>query len=115
MDADESAPDHRAAERVRLAGGSGRRVDALQRRRSLFKWKWASALLVMGSYSARQSGRAGRFQGGGYGYIPFGGQIQEERAFGGYTIPSKVGVGWRLGTDRYFELFRARIENAVFR
>jgi len=52
---------------------------------------------------------------GGYGYIPFGGQIQEERAFGGYTIPSKVGVGWRLGTDRYFELFRARIENAVFR
>jgi hypothetical protein len=39
---------------------------------------------------------------GGYDYIPFGGQIQEERAFGGYTIPSKVGVGWRLGTDRYF-------------
>jgi len=52
---------------------------------------------------------------GGFGYIPFGGQIQEERAFGGYTIPSKVGVGWWIGTDRYFEFFRARIEDAVFR
>jgi uncharacterized protein DUF6920 len=52
---------------------------------------------------------------GGYGYIPFGGQILEERAFGGYTIPSKVGVGWWIGTDRYFEFFRAQIEDAVFR
>jgi hypothetical protein len=52
---------------------------------------------------------------GNFGYIPFGGRIQEERSFGGYTIPSKVGVGWRLGTDRYFEFFRAQIENADFR
>jgi len=52
---------------------------------------------------------------GGYGYIPFGGQVQEEQSFGGYTIPSKVGVGWWIGTDRYFEFFRAQIENAVFR
>ncbi len=52
---------------------------------------------------------------GSFGYIPFGGQIQEERVFGGYTIPSKVGVGWWIGTDRYFEFFRAQIENAVFR
>jgi uncharacterized protein DUF6544 len=51
---------------------------------------------------------------GSFGYVPFGGQIQEERDFGGYTIPSKVAVGWRLGTDRYFEFFRARIETAVF-
>jgi len=52
---------------------------------------------------------------GSYGYVPFGGHIQEERAFGGYTIPSKVGVGWRIGTDRYFEFFRAHVEDAVFR
>jgi Family of unknown function (DUF6544) len=52
---------------------------------------------------------------GSFGYIPFGGQIQEERALGGYTIPSRVNVGWSLGTDRYFEFFRAQIENAVFR
>lgn len=52
---------------------------------------------------------------GGFGYVPFGGRIQKERDFGGYTIPSKVDVGWRLGTDRYFEFFRARIEKADFR
>jgi hypothetical protein len=52
---------------------------------------------------------------GSFGYIPFGGRILEELTFGGYTIPSKVSVGWRLGTDRYFEFFRARIEGAVFR
>jgi hypothetical protein len=56
-----------------------------------------------------------RTEDGSFGYIPFGGQIQEERAFGGYTIPSKVSVGWGIGTDRYFEFFRAQIENAVFR
>jgi Family of unknown function (DUF6920) len=52
---------------------------------------------------------------GSFGYIPFGGKIQDERSFGGYTIPSKVGVGWWIGTDRYFEFFRAQIEDAVFR
>jgi hypothetical protein len=52
---------------------------------------------------------------GSFGYIPFGGKVQEEHAFGGYTIPSKVGVGWWIGTDRYFEFFRAHIEDAVFR
>jgi hypothetical protein len=52
---------------------------------------------------------------GSFGYIPFGGQIQEERALGGYTIPSRVNVGWWIGTDRYFEFFRAQIENAAFR
>jgi hypothetical protein len=52
---------------------------------------------------------------GSFSYIPFGGQVQEERAFGGYTIPSKVSVGWWIGTDRYLEFFRAQIEGAVFR
>jgi Family of unknown function (DUF6544) len=52
---------------------------------------------------------------GSFGYVPFGGKMQEERDFGGYTIPSKVGAGWRLGTDHYFEFFRAQIEDAVFR
>jgi len=52
---------------------------------------------------------------GSFGYVPFGGQMQEERDFGGYTIPSKVSVGWWIGTDRYFEFFRAQIEHAVFR
>jgi hypothetical protein len=56
-----------------------------------------------------------RTEDGSFGYIPFGGQMPEERNFGGYTIPSKVSVGWWIGTDRYFEFFRAQIEDAVFR
>lgn len=52
---------------------------------------------------------------GSFSYIPFGGRIQEERAFDGYTIPSKVSAGWWIGTNRYFEFFRAQIEDAVFR
>jgi hypothetical protein len=48
------------------------------------------------------------------GYIPFGGQIQEEHSIGGYAIPSKVSVGWRLGADLYFKFYRAQIEDAAF-
>ena len=46
---------------------------------------------------------------GGFGYIPFGGQIQEElrlwRIY--YPIESR-GVGWHIGEDSYFEFFRTR-------
>jgi hypothetical protein len=52
---------------------------------------------------------------GSFSYIPFGGQVHEESRFGGYTIPSKIRVGWWIGTDRYFEFFWAQIEDAVFR
>jgi hypothetical protein len=48
---------------------------------------------------------------GGVGYIPFSGQI----VFGIYTILSRMSVGWWIGSNRYFEFFRAQIENAVFR
>ncbi len=36
------------------------------------------------------------------------------RCFRGYTIPSEIGAGWGCGTDRYAEIFRARIERAEF-
>jgi hypothetical protein len=50
-----------------------------------------------------------------YTYIPFGGEYQEEKAFGGFTIPSQINAGWWFGTDRYLEFFRATIERAEFR
>jgi hypothetical protein len=56
-----------------------------------------------------------QMEDGDFGYIPFGGRVLEERAFGGYTIPSRVSVGWRLSTDRYFEFFRAQIEDTVYK
>lgn len=33
----------------------------------------------------------------------------------GFVWRAEVSVGWRIGTDRYFEFFRAQIEDAVFR
>lgn len=47
-------------------------------------------------------------------FVPFSVAIEEERTFGGYTIPSKLRAGWWYGTDRYDEFFRATIEKATF-
>ncbi|MDZ8189338.1 MAG: hypothetical protein RMX96_31440 [Nostoc sp. ChiSLP02] len=48
-------------------------------------------------------------------YIPFGGEFTEEKTFSGYTIPSQVCAGWRIGTENYFEFYRAEIQQAEFR
>ncbi|MCG3159088.1 MAG: hypothetical protein JMDDDDMK_00064 [Acidobacteria bacterium] len=53
-------------------------------------------------------------EGGAFGYAPFGGEMKAERSFGGYTIPSQISAGWWFDTDRYFEFFRAEIEEATF-
>lgn len=58
------------------------------------------------------------FGGEGYRYQPFGGLIEEEKAFDGYTIPSRVRVGWFFGSDRFEsegEFFRAEVTSAEFR
>lgn len=54
-------------------------------------------------------------ENGQYAEIPFGGEHQAEQTFGGYTIPSQMGAGWWMGTDRYFEFIRVTIEQAQFR
>ena len=50
--------------------------------------------------------------------VDFGGVMEDERTFGGYTIPTRVRVGWFIGS-RQFEsegaFFRATIDDAVFR
>lgn len=56
-----------------------------------------------------------RTEDGSYGYIPFGGELGQERTFGGYTIPTKLSVMWWPGTVKQFEFFRAEIEDAEFR
>lgn len=45
-----------------------------------------------------------------FGYIAFGAAVDEERTFQGYTIPTKVRVGWQGD-----EFFRATIDDAVYR
>jgi len=51
-------------------------------------------------------------------YVSFGGVVEEERAFGGYTIPTRLRVGWHFGTDRFEtegEFFRVTIDDATYR
>jgi hypothetical protein len=55
-----------------------------------------------------------RTEDGQYAEIPFGGEHQAEQTFSGYTIPSQMGAGWWIGTDRYFEFIRVTVEQAQF-
>lgn len=48
----------------------------------------------------------------------FGGLIEKEATFAGYTIPVRVRAGWYFGTDEFEsrgEFFRVVIDNANFR
>jgi hypothetical protein len=45
---------------------------------------------------------------------PFGGTIEEERSFGGFTIPSRVRVGNHYGTDDYLPFFQAEVTDADY-
>lgn len=48
-------------------------------------------------------------------YQPFGGTVEAEATFGGFTIPSVVHVGNHFGTEDYFAFFNARILSADYR
>lgn len=60
--------------------------------------------------------RWGNPDGGVFGLFPFGGFVDEEMTWEGYTIPSRLRIGWHFGTDRFEEgeFFRARITSAEF-
>ncbi len=49
-----------------------------------------------------------------YTHIPFGMVVDEERTFGGYTIPSRLRGGWWYGTDRYIESIHFAVTGARF-
>ena len=46
---------------------------------------------------------------------PFGGTIEREATFEGYTIPSVVMVGNMFGTSDYFPFYRAQVLQAIYR
>ncbi|WP_372841487.1 DUF6544 family protein, partial [Phaeovulum sp.] len=49
-----------------------------------------------------------------YQIQPFGGTMEEEATFAGFTIPSRVHVGNMFGTDAYLPFFNATITEARF-
>ncbi len=61
--------------------------------------------------------RWGNPDGGAFGLTPFGGIVDEEATWDGYTIPSRLRIGWHWGTNRFAEgeFFRAKITSAEFK
>jgi hypothetical protein len=62
--------------------------------------------------------RWGNPGGGAFRLVDFGGVVGAEGTFGGYTIATRVRVGWYFGSPRFEsegEFFRATIDEARFR
>ncbi len=62
--------------------------------------------------------RWGNPDGTKFGYTSFGGIVETERTFGGYTIPSRMRAGWYFDSDRFDsdgEFFRVTIDDAIYR
>jgi hypothetical protein len=67
------------------------------------------------SVSFRRWGNPG---GGAFRYGEFGGFVEEEATFDGYTLPTRMRLGWHFGTERFErdgEFFRVTIDEAWFR
>ena len=62
--------------------------------------------------------RWGNPEGAEFHYMDFGGTLEEEGTFGGYTIPTRLRAGWYFGSKRFEsegEFFRATIDDAIYR
>ncbi len=62
--------------------------------------------------------RRGKVDPNPYAYRPFGGLAWEDGAFGGVTLPTRYGIGWEFGTDRFEsegEFFRCTLSTVVYR
>lgn len=46
-----------------------------------------------------------------FGYLPCGGVVHAERRFGDIVVPSRITVGWRIGTDHFTPFFRTEIDH----
>jgi hypothetical protein len=62
--------------------------------------------------------RWGNPEGKEFHATDFGAIVEEERTFGGYTIPSRLRIGWYFGSDRFEtegEFFRCTVDEAEYR
>jgi hypothetical protein len=61
--------------------------------------------------------RWGNPNGSEFRYANFGGFVEQEGRFGGYTIPTRMRVGWYFGTGKFEsegEFFRVTIDDATY-
>lgn len=62
--------------------------------------------------------RWGNPEGAEFHYADCGAWVEGEHTFGGYTIPSRLRVGWHFGSERFEsegEFFRVTIDEAAYR
>ena len=62
--------------------------------------------------------RWGNPDGAEFRYVDFGGTLEDDRTFCGYTIPTRLRIGWYFGSERFEsegEFFRATIDDAIYR
>ena len=62
--------------------------------------------------------RWGNPGGAAFHFADFGGVVEEEHTFAGYTIPTRLRVGWHFGTASFAsegEFFRVTINDAIYR
>lgn len=62
--------------------------------------------------------RWGNPDGGRFRSLPFGAVVEDEATFGGYTILTRMRVGWHIATDRFEpegEFFRVTVDDASYR
>lgn len=65
-----------------------------------------------------KTARWGNPGGGEFRHEDFGAVVEEEGSFGGYTIPTRLRVGWYFGTERFEpegEFFRVTVDDATYR
>ncbi len=73
---------------------------------------------AVGRVAAIVGPRWGSPDGGPHRLVDFGGVVEAERCFAGYTIPSQLRLGWYFGTERFAdegEFFRVTVDEAPFR
>lgn len=76
------------------------------------------AVDAAGRLESLRFSRWGNPGGGRFRYTDFGGLVDENATFGGYTIPTRLRIGWHFGTDRFEregEFFRVTIDEARYR
>jgi hypothetical protein len=72
----------------------------------------------MGQLESVKLPRWGNPEDAEFRYVNFGAVVEEENTFDGYTIPTRLRIGWHFGTDRFEsegEFFRATIDDATYR
>jgi hypothetical protein len=71
-----------------------------------------------GGLESLRFARWGNPDGGEFGYGDFGGVVEAEETFEGYTVPTRLRIGWHAGTDRFEtdgEFFRVVIDTIRYR